>query len=176
MLVWCSPGRRAGLGVESAEVVRAVAILRMHHFERHVAAERLANGFVNHAHAAFAQVAEDPVVAQLLGDLVASGRQRPANDPSSSWRAGLNCSTSASAGNRSRMSSAMFGVTLDVLGERRMLAAAKPIGELLGQQLEGIAVGGRFAHGSSLALLEFTEVVGRHPSRHQVRASGPGSP
>jgi hypothetical protein len=48
----------------------------------------------------------------------------------------------------------MLGVALDVLGRRGVLAAAESLGELLGQPLDGIAIRGRLARGSSLALLE----------------------
>ncbi len=58
------PGRRAGLVAEPAQVLLAVAELLVHHLERDVAAERFAHRLIHHAHAALAEIAEDPVVAQ----------------------------------------------------------------------------------------------------------------
>jgi hypothetical protein len=46
----------------------------------------------------------------------------------------------------------VLGVPPDLLGDRRVLTAAEPLGELLGQPLKGIAIHGGFAHGSSLDL------------------------
>jgi hypothetical protein len=48
----------------------------------------------------------------------------------------------------------VLGVTLDVLGDRRVLTAAEPLGELLGQPLDGIETRSGFAPGASTALLE----------------------
>ncbi len=108
-------GRRAGLGVESAEVVRVVAILRMHHFERHMAAERLANRFVNHAHASLAEVAEDPVVAQLRGKAAVSGRYRLGQQPITLLPRRLELFHQSERGKQLADVVGMFGVALDVL-------------------------------------------------------------
>ena len=60
-------GGRAGLGAEAAEVVLAGPEPRVDDLERHAAAQRLALGLVDHAHASLADRAKDPVVAQPLG-------------------------------------------------------------------------------------------------------------
>jgi hypothetical protein len=159
------PGRRAGLRVETAEVVRAVAILRVHHFQRHVAAEGLANRFVNHAHTPFAQVAEDPVVAQLWGNVGAICRQRRGQRPIALLPRRLELFHQCERGKKFADVVGVFGVPPDVRGERRMLAMANPRGELISQPLEWIAVGGRFAHCSSLAPFGITQTVGRLSGR-----------
>ena len=46
----------------------------------------------------------------------------------------------------------VLGVARDVIGDRGVLAAAEPLGKLLGQPLERVAIRRRFAHGSALGL------------------------
>ena len=70
------PGGGTGLGAEPPQVVLAAAELGVHHLERHVAPERLAHGLVDHAHAALAEIAEDAVVSQPLGQVGRDWRDR----------------------------------------------------------------------------------------------------
>ena len=60
------PRRGPGLAEEPAEVVGTVPQPRVHHLQRHPAAQRLPLGLVDDAHSTAADLADDPVVAQPL--------------------------------------------------------------------------------------------------------------
>ena len=65
--------RRAGLGLKSPQVGPVGAEPRVHDLERHAALERLVLGFVDDAHAAAAELAEEGVVSQPPRAVSAAG-------------------------------------------------------------------------------------------------------
>ena len=125
----------------------------MHDLERNAALERFPHRLVDHAHAPFADYAEDAVIAQPLGKdaggvtgdrsrpgrcVVGVGRacialrKRRAPDPALLASAGAaapptepSCSISTSAGNSAADLVGQGGVAPDVLGQRRPLTLAE---------------------------------------------------
>ncbi len=110
------PGGRAGLGVEPSEVVCPIAVLGMHHFESNVVFERLADGFVDDTHATFAKVAKNPVIAELLRDLVTIRRQRRGQRTIRLVACRLELFDQGQRGKEIADVVGMLGVALDVLG------------------------------------------------------------
>ena len=140
MLVWCS--RAAALASRSNRrtCLRVQQRAGREHLQGHAAAQRLLLGLVDDPHAAPADLAEDAVVAQPLqpgprGDAV-SAASEPVVAPELSPRSSI----ISRAGNRSRISSASSGWRSRYSLEGRLLAAALAVEELLGQELDGVAL------------------------------------
>ena len=148
----------------------------MHDFERDVAEQRLAHGFVYDPHAARAEVAKDPVIAQLLKDVAVCRRCRRGEDTGDILPHRLALLDQGQRREQLADIVSQLGVTIDVLGNRRVLAVPKPVGELLGDPLKRIAVDARSTHGSTPSLSEFTVYPAVSPNRRSSLAWRRGSP
>ena len=102
------PGRGAGLAAEPLLDQPVAGHLPRQDLQRHPAAQRDLLGLVDHAHAAPADLAEDPVVADLPQGRI-RGPGIPGLAVSSPCRTPSACSTSTIAGKSSRISSASSG-------------------------------------------------------------------
>ena len=122
--------------------------------QRHVPAERLLLGLVDHAHAAPAHLAEDAEVAQPLQP-PARGRGRSGVGPRRIAGAGLDLLDQRQGGEEVADRLGVLGEPLGVLGEVGMLAAAVPRDELLGQAIDRVLIRrARRVHGSPLRRLD----------------------
>ena len=113
--------------------------------QRHVPAQRVLLGLVDHAHAAAADLAEDPVVAELPRIAGPSAGSPSANGPVGSAAPGSGPSRSIStmAGKTSADLVGQLGVAVGVLGQGRPLARAVAVEERLGQHRDAAAGRGR---------------------------------
>ena len=139
MLVWCSraaalasrSNRRTCCGSEQGRVGQDL--------QRHAAAQRLLLGLVDHAHAAAADLAEDAVVAQPL---------QPGRGVDGHAAGGAAGAVGAEVlhpdQDREEVADLVgqLGVAPAVFLERGPLAAALAVEEVLGQELDGVAVAG----------------------------------
>ena len=135
MLVWCSLAAALRLALEPAPLLGVAEHLRRQHLQRHVPAERDLLGLVDDAHAAAADLADDPVVAELLrrGGLRAGAPGRRSASPSSDSSARAMFSIIAIAGKTSRISPASSGWRSMYSFSDGPLALAVALEELLGQ-------------------------------------------
>ena len=154
----------AGLAAEPLLDHPVAGDLPRQDLERNAAAQRDLLGLVNDAHAAPADLAEDPVVADFAQGWI-RGRRIPAIErlvalagtPSA-------CSTLTIAGKSSRISSASSGIAVGVFLERRAFAAAEAIRKFLGQLIEQVVLFRfRDRHRSSSSLLRSRGAAGANP-------------
>ena len=160
MLVWCS---RAAARASRRNRGQRLAVLRDlpgQDLQGHAAAERDLLGLVDHAHAAPADLAEDPVVAHLAQRRQGDRRFRGAGP----LRLVLLDPLDLDQG-REQLADLVgqLGAAVDVLLQAGPLAAAEPRGELLGQLVEPPVIGGTRCSWTSLRSL---------PS-HQASTPGP---
>ncbi len=139
------PRRRLRLPLEPTHLLRVQQRPGREHLQRHAAAQRLLLGLVDHAHPAPADLAEDAVVPQPLQP----GAYR--RTIIGGQRAGGGTGALAQVfhheegGEEVADLLGQLGVPLGVFAERRVLAAAPAIEEVLGQELDrvaGVAGGG----------------------------------
>ena len=133
------PRRRLRLALEPPHLLRVQQRAGREDLQRHAAAQRLLLGLVDHAHAAPADLAEDAVVAQPLEPdphRGAVGGQRAGG------AAGALAQVLHHQQGREQVADLVgqLGVALEVLAERGLLAAALAVEELLGQELDGVAL------------------------------------
>ena len=133
------PRRRPGLALEPPHLLGVEQRAGREHLQRHAPAQRFLLGLVDHAHAAAADLAEDAVVAQPLQPdprcrAVVSGQR-------AGGAAGALAQVLHHQQRREQVADLVgqFGVPLDVFAQRRLLAAALAVEELLGQELDGVA-------------------------------------
>ncbi len=135
------PRRRARLGAEPPLVLLAIAELRVHDLECNRVAQRLTHGLVNHAHSACAQVADDAVVAKLVWQR--AGPHRRKCPGSRRPRIGLERFALLDGSDFREQIADFVGelrVVRDVIGDRGVLAAPQPLGEVFGQAFKGVSL------------------------------------
>ena len=114
--------------------------------QRHVPAQALLHRLVDDAHAAAGDLPHDSVIAQPLGDRACGLRLRRARP---GRRVGPGAELFDRDQGREQLTDLIgkFGVLVGVLGERRPLALAVPLGKLVGQPVEQVGSRGRSDHG-----------------------------
>ena len=142
------PGRRLRLALEPPHLLGVQQRAGREHLQGHAPAQRLLLGLVDDAHAAPADLAEDAVVAQPLQPAATAAApfaaaSEPVVPPELSPR------SSIIKERREQVADLVgqLGVALGVFAERRPLAAALAVEELLGQHLDGVALVAGPGHG-----------------------------
>ena len=143
-------GRGAGLALEPLELVGVAQAVLRQDLERHVPAQALLHRLVDDAHAAAGDLPQDAVVAQPLGDRPRGPRPRRS-------RPGRLVGPAAELFDRDQGREQLVDllgelwVFLGVLAQGRPLAAAVPLGKLVGKHVEQVGSRGRIAHGDQTA-------------------------
>ncbi len=136
------PRRRPRLQPEPLDLHRVDPAVQRQDLQRHAAAERLLDGLVDHPHAALADLADDPVIAQLLRARRRCGGEPAVERGGAVALAGLESLHTFQGGEELEDLLGVLGVPAGVFGGRGILAAPSPIEELGGQPLQRIAVRG----------------------------------
>ncbi|MCG3180811.1 MAG: hypothetical protein BIFFINMI_03174 [Phycisphaerae bacterium] len=139
------PRRDAGLALEALELALVGQRQRGQHLERDAAAERLLLGFVDDAHAAAADLADDAEVAQLL-ELRRSERGPPV---AAALAAGFEPLQRGDGGEQVADLVGKGRVERGVFVDGRAFASPSAGDELLGQRLDRVALCRRVSHSGS---------------------------
>jgi hypothetical protein len=139
MLVWCSRAAARASRLKRTSWRAIEQGVAGQDLQRHVAAQRLLLGLVDHARAAAAHLAEDPVVAQPLQP-AALGFGRPGEGARRLALAGLHLLDQRQGGEQVADRLGVLGEPLSVLGEVGMLTAAVAGDELLGQAVDRVLI------------------------------------
>jgi hypothetical protein len=136
------PRRRPRLELEPLPLHRVDPAVQGQDLQRHPAAQRLLDGLVDHAHAPVADLAEDPVFAELLQPGRAGGLCLAHERGGLVARAGLESLHHLQGGEELEDLLSPLRVAFSVIGGRELLAAAATVEELGGQPLQRIAIRG----------------------------------
>ena len=141
MWVWCSRGRGAGLAPEPLQPGRVAEVMERERLQGHVPAQRFLDRLVDDPHAARSDAAEQEVVAQALRASAAPRRSglglRPVAWPPP--RAEL--FHDEQGGEERADPLGQLGMLVGVFGQRRPLAPAVSLQELLDQIVDRIESG-----------------------------------
>ncbi len=154
------PRRGLGLAAEPLQRLAVADRVSWQDLQRHAAAERDLLGLVDHAHPAPADLAEDPVIADLAEPRGRGRRRRGRLAP----RVAVGLLDLGQGREHLPDLVGHLGQAVDVLLQARPLAAAVALGELLGELVEPPVVAGTGCQRHGLSPLR----------SHQVRRSGHG--
>ena len=142
MFEWCSAATERASRRNRFSAAGSASAPRGRTFSATLAPERLLDRLVHHAHAAAADLADDPEVAQPVRHEAVAARRRVAGGPE-----GRRVRTGLLDGQEGGKDLAdlpgELGMPVDVLGHGRTLAPPVSFEELLGQDFHGIAAGGQ---------------------------------
>jgi hypothetical protein len=134
------PRRRSRLQLKSFHLDRVNPAVQGEDFQGNPPAERLLDGFVDYAHAAVADLAEDAVFAQLFETRCGDGAGSVIERRSPVFRGGLESLHDLERGEELEDPSCQLGTAHCILGGRRILAAPATIEKFGSQTLEGDSI------------------------------------